>query len=158
MNCQPSLVKDLVLPIATFSLSVAVGIVAWQQWRVARNKLRLDLFDRRYKVYNATRAFLSLVLDNAVTEEKLAEFNLATSDAEFLFGDDVVQFLTQIRQRATNLLSLKIPDKFTILPARIAEEMELRAASKQQDLRWLGEQITETTKVFGRYLGFAGVK
>jgi hypothetical protein len=39
-------------------LSFAVAIVAALQWRVADNKLRLDLFDRRYKVYDATRKFL----------------------------------------------------------------------------------------------------
>jgi hypothetical protein len=48
------------LPIATFVLSLAVGCVALAQWRVARNKLRLDLFDRRYKVYEATQTFLHL--------------------------------------------------------------------------------------------------
>ena len=48
------------LPIATFALSVAVVIIAWRQWRLARSKLRLDLFDRRYKVYEATSKFVDV--------------------------------------------------------------------------------------------------
>ena len=50
------------LPIATFAVSAAIGLVGgffvWRQWRVARNKLRLDLFDRRWKIYEATSKFV----------------------------------------------------------------------------------------------------
>jgi hypothetical protein len=52
------------LPIATFALSVAVACVAWAQWRIARNKLRLDLFDRRWQVYAATRTFVDGILND----------------------------------------------------------------------------------------------
>jgi hypothetical protein len=33
----------------TLVVGISVAVVAWLQWRVALNKLRLDLFDRRYK-------------------------------------------------------------------------------------------------------------
>jgi hypothetical protein len=89
------------LPVATFFLSVAVGIVAWQQWRVARNKLRLDLFDRRYQVYDATRRFVRVsVQDNAHIDRHLSAFSDETSNAEFLFDTDVVNYLEKIRQQA----------------------------------------------------------
>src|SRR5262245_23476651 len=92
-----SLVKDLVLPVATFFLSVAVGLIALQQWIVARYKLRLDLFDRRYRIYEATRTFVSLALNSAVTDSKVAEFKLATSDVDFLFRLEVGDYLKKIR-------------------------------------------------------------
>jgi hypothetical protein len=49
--------------VKIFALIIAgaVAAVAWLQWWVALNKLRLDLFDRRYKVYDATREFLALL-------------------------------------------------------------------------------------------------
>ena len=66
-------------------------MIAWQQWRVADNKLRLDLFDRRYKVYDATRKFLAVIIREATfTDSQLFEFYGGTSDAEFLFGADIV--------------------------------------------------------------------
>lgn len=37
------------------ALAVAVAYVAWQQWRTARNKLKSDLFERRFKVVNELR-------------------------------------------------------------------------------------------------------
>ena len=68
--------------------SIAAGhmMIAWQQWRVADNKLRLDLFDRRYKVYDATRKFLAVIFREAsFTDSQLFEFYAGTSDAEFHF-------------------------------------------------------------------------
>jgi hypothetical protein len=121
------------LPVATFFLSVAVGIVAWLQWRVARNKIRLDLFDRRYKVYEATVRFLRVsVQDFAHIDLHLSVFNDETSNAEFLFDTDVVNYLEHIRQQAQNegaAIWLSDPDR-----------------------------ITATTKTFAPYLGFPNVK
>jgi len=56
---------SLLSPIATLIVGLAVAIIAWQQWRVAKDKLRLDLFDRRYKVFEATRTFLTLTVKKA---------------------------------------------------------------------------------------------
>ena len=121
------------LSVATFFLSVAIVIIAWLQLRVARNKLRLDLFDRRYKVYEATRAFLrDSVQTSAQLQHFLSVFNDETSNAEFLFRTDVVNYLAQIRNEAQ------------------AEGAAL----------WLSDpkRITETTGAFAPYLGFQNVK
>ncbi|HEV2293707.1 MAG TPA: hypothetical protein VGR35_07615 [Tepidisphaeraceae bacterium] len=32
--------------------------IAFQQFRVARNKLRLDLYEKRFKVYSAVKEFI----------------------------------------------------------------------------------------------------
>jgi hypothetical protein len=78
---------SLFFSIATLFLSIAVVVIAWQQWQVANNKLRLDLFDRRYKVYDATRNFLAVILREATfTNSQLFEFYAGTSDAEFLLA------------------------------------------------------------------------
>jgi hypothetical protein len=72
------------LPIATFFLSVAVAIVALLQWFVARNKLRLDLFDRRYKVYEATQKFVdSINNDPAHVDSYLNDFNVTVIGKAF---------------------------------------------------------------------------
>lgn len=156
MNCQLSLIKDLVLPIATVSLSVAVAIIALQQWRVARNELRLDLFDRRYKVWDTTRTFLLKLLNDAVADPTMTELKLAIADAEFLFDAEVVQFLTGILKRAAQLQTTRTLLKDT---RRLTDgKLKDYADGQEKDLLWLGDQITEATKVFGRYIGFAHVK
>jgi hypothetical protein len=75
------------ISIATLFLIVAVVAIAWQQWRVAADKLRLDLFDRRCRVYEATRKFLSLMSREAeFTDAEYTDFRVATWDAQFFFA------------------------------------------------------------------------
>jgi hypothetical protein len=60
---------QLLSPIVTLLVSCALAFIAWQQWQVARNKLRLDLFDRRYRVYDATRKFLTWIVSHSTFTE-----------------------------------------------------------------------------------------
>ena len=84
----------LFLSIATILLAAVVAGVTWMQWRVADNKLRLDLFDRRYQVYEATlRFFFQSVQHSTQIDLYLSVFNEETLKAEFLFDTDVVKYL-----------------------------------------------------------------
>jgi hypothetical protein len=130
-------------------------MIAWQQWRVADNKLRLDLFDRRYKVYDSTRKFLAVILTEATfTLSQLAEFDIGTSDAEFLFGADVVDYLGQIRKRALHLRTAQTLYE----PLPVGDERSRHVQAAHDDLSWLTNQITAMTKIFAPYLGFANVR
>jgi len=139
----------------TLVLGVSVAIVAWLQWWVALNKLRLDLFDRRYKVYDATRKFLAGILrDSKFTNSELFEFYAGTSDAEFLFGAEVVEHLAQIRKRALHMQTAQTLYE----PMPVGDERSLHVNAAHDDLLWLTDQITAITKTFVPYLGFANVR
>jgi len=139
----------------TLVLGVAVAVVAWLQWWVALNKLRLDLFDRRYKVYDATRKFLAGILrDGKFTNSELFEFYAGTSDAEFLFGADVVEHLAQIRKRALHMQTAQTLYE----PMPVGDERSLHVKAAHDDVLWLTDQITAITKTFAPYLGFANVR
>jgi hypothetical protein len=143
------------LPIATFFLSVAVAIVALLQWFVARNKLRLDLFDRRYKVYEATQKFVdSINNDPAHVDSYLNDFNVGTSNAEFLFDSDVLNYIKLVRKRAVDMRTARV-----VYEAEQDSEERTRNVGKYEaDRKWLIEQATAMTKTFAPYLGFQNVK
>jgi hypothetical protein len=131
-------------------------VIAALQWRVADNKLRLDLFERRYKVYDATRNFVaSIMREGTVTESQLTDFNVGTSDAKFLFEPDVPEYLAEIRKQALHLRTTR-----ELLERRQTSDDDLArlAQAENDDILWLGEQITAMTKVFAPYLGFANVR
>ena len=141
--------------IVTLFLSTAVVVIALQQWRVADNKLRLDLFDRRYKVYDTTRKFLAIIIRDATfTDSQLFEFYGGTSDAEFLFRADVVEYLSKIRNRAVDMQAAQ--QLFEPLP--VGDERSRHVQAAHDHRLWLGDQITAMTKVFTPYLGFANVR
>ena len=142
-------------PAVTLLVGLVAAFIAWQQWALARGKLRLDLFDRRYKVYDATRTFLVEILTHAKFEDKhLWEFHAGTSDAEFLFGRDVVDYLKEIRERA---LDMKMHQRiFNPLP--VGAERSQHVDAEHTQLVWLTDQLTKMNNVFSPYLSFATVR
>ena len=141
--------------IGTLTIGLAVVFVAWQQRQIARHKLRLDLFDRRYKVYDATRKFISIILREARFEDtELFEFYAGTSDAEFLFDSAVVAYLEQLRKRAVHMSTAQR----LFEPMPVGDERSRHVQAAHDDLVWITEQITAMSKVFTPYLGFSHVK
>src|SRR5438105_2018099 len=78
--------------------------LAWQQVHIARVKLQHDLFERRYKVFDATRKLLiSILVTGTASEEARRAFALDTVDAVFLFDDDLARYLKEMGKRAVIL-------------------------------------------------------
>ena len=68
--------------------------LAWQQVQIARVKLQHDLFERRYNVFAAARRLLAQIdTHRRPSDEDLRAFMLGTSDAVFLFDDDLAGYL-----------------------------------------------------------------
>ena len=146
--------QSFLSPIATLIVGSAVAIIAWQQWRVARDKLRLDLFDRRYKVFEATRKFLTMTVKKARFDDaQLFEFCAGIADAEFLFGNDVVDYLAQIRKRA--LEARAHHEELQSLP--VGDERSRRVQAKTDQILWSGDQLDLMIKTFSPYLNFSKV-
>jgi hypothetical protein len=86
---------------------------------------------------------------------RLNDFNAGTSNAEFLFGSHVLDYIERVRTRAVDLRTAlvlsdeKQPD---------GEERTRNIKKVEADLNWLIEQSTAMTKVFAPYLGFANIK
>jgi hypothetical protein len=70
--------------------------IAWRQARTARNKLRLDLFDRRYVIYRAVVETIAKVnRQGYLLAPDLEEFLLATRGARWLFDDDIGKYIDE---------------------------------------------------------------
>lgn len=80
--------QALVVP----SIAAAVAVIGFLQWRTAHQKVLLDLFERRMKVYEAVNDAIS---DALTVEGKMVLFNAGVSlrraqtEAGFLFGKEV---------------------------------------------------------------------
>ena len=138
----------------TLVIAFAVAVIAFLQFKVAHDKLRLDLFDRRYKVYDATRRFLSVIAKPERFEDSfLAEFYAATSDATFLFDTDVSEYLQQIRERA---VYMRLQDTF--YQSKQGDNRPGIIDPVNKDRVWISEQLAGVTKVFTPYLSYAKIK
>jgi hypothetical protein len=88
------------LAVAVSLLAVVVSFASYMsarwQVRVAREKLRHDLYDRRFAVYVAFHALLVAVTEKADVDEELRKANDAKAHSPFLLGTHVSQYLERL--------------------------------------------------------------
>src|SRR5262245_41452405 len=92
--------------LQALAVPVIAAVGAWiaLQQMLARVKLRHDLYERRFAVYQAARKFLAEVLTYAaVADDALRAYVVGTSDSVFLFNDEISTYLEQIRNTAGRL-------------------------------------------------------
>jgi hypothetical protein len=142
-------------PVATLVVGIAIAFFAYQQWSIARHKLRLDLFEKRYKVYEAAARFLSLIMSLAnFNDEDLRAFDIGTMDAVFLYPKHIKEYLHEIRCRAIDMRTYQ--RQFERLP--VGEERNKLVDQNHNEARWLNEQLVKLPTVFAPFLGFASAK
>jgi hypothetical protein len=93
----------------TFTTLILAGIgayIAWRQWRTAQDRLILDLFERRFQVFqDLTRTVSATFADKPNVEvQDITKFDTAIERARFLFGPEVHSYLTASRQQLMNMI------------------------------------------------------
>jgi hypothetical protein len=87
------------ISIATIVVAIVVALVQYAQWRTANQKVVIDLYDRRLKVFSQLEAAIGEVMrEGSVPGSAFQAFMIAQADARFLFGDDVKAYLQTLRE------------------------------------------------------------
>ena len=92
--------QALLIPaIALFGI-----LIAWLQWRINHNRLKLERFEPRFARFEATRKFLQCIIQqgDVVEEERLA-FLSETVGSRFVFDDKIADFLDELHGKAVDL-------------------------------------------------------
>ncbi|MGE3968512.1 MAG: hypothetical protein AB7F08_09750 [Dongiaceae bacterium] len=98
---------DVLSALLTPTIALLGSYIAWQQWRLSRRRLTLDLFEKRYAVYSATRDLIGTVVAHGrVTDREAYEFLLKTSDSEFVCGAQVAEYLKRLFEKVCALQAL----------------------------------------------------
>lgn len=148
---------DQLAEISTALLTPVIAIVAtyiaWQQWKTNQQKLILDRYDRRLKVYEEVRQILSVILrDGKASFDDLMKFRRAVSEADFLFGSEIPAYIDEIYQRGVKLqywygeyrdYTQTKPDGYD--HQKVSDGMHA-------ELSWLMEQLEPAKQKFKKYL------
>jgi len=96
---------DILQALFTPAIAFAVGCIAFFQWWTARNRLKLDLFDRRWAVYVAVKQLIADAIAYAnVTDEARRKFLVGVQGAKWLFDDRVDRYIyKELHSRVTRL-------------------------------------------------------
>jgi len=127
------------------------AINAQRQVNLAAVRLQHDLYDRRFRVFEVARQFLvNDIYDKVILSgDALFKFTRGVLEAEFLFDDEVISYLTDLRNRAVNLYALN--SKFK--DERLDQEARAKLADEEADLvNWFVDQYPILIKKFKPFL------
>lgn len=147
----------LSLPLAEISnalltpvIAFLAAYIAWRQWKTAQNRLKLDLFERRFSVYDATKGLIaSIIQTGKATDENMFKFLAATKEAKWLFEDQIASYLDEkIWEKAVDLQTLH--SELEGLPQG---QERTENVHKQRDIKlWLNSQLKEIDRLFSEFL------
>jgi hypothetical protein len=114
-------------------------VAACQMW-IAREKLRIDSFDRHYNrrvaVYEATRILLADIFHKTVSDDMIRDFGWKTIDAQFLFDEKMYKFLSEVRNR----VAICVDAEAHVLREPPGAERDEYETICSQQLAWITEQ------------------
>lgn len=142
-----SMLRGLLTPVIA---GIAVYI-AYQQYKTNRDKVRLDLYNKRFKVFDSLKTLLGHIGQQGnVKLEQVYEFMTATKEAVFLFEEDISTYLDTISQKAFDLRSENM--KLEKLP--VGEERSAKVDETSELCSWLVKQSEVAVDKFNKYLKF----
>lgn len=94
--------------LLTPTVAILGSFIAYRQWRLAQNKLKLDLFGRRFSVYEAARTLIaSIITSGKAKDEEVCKFLFATREAKWLLNASTSEYLEkQLYHKALDLQTL----------------------------------------------------
>ena len=145
------------IPTATLSLGIATllvtGYIAWQQWQIAKNKLRIDVFDRRLPVFEATMRLTEIVVSKEdITLEEVQKFKFATKSVRFLFNRQTQDYCDKLYMEAFAVHR----GKQQIDSLDEGEERDKSTILWQERRVWFNDQRKEIPKRFAPFLRIRG--
>ncbi|HWW02434.1 MAG TPA: hypothetical protein VNZ64_22240 [Candidatus Acidoferrum sp.] len=148
------IVVKLTPAFITLVIGLIASLVAYLQYKNNRDKLRLDLFEKRLQAFEKLQEFFTYVLrEGCVREEALPILAEARYKSRFLFGSEIEAFFDEVWKKAVDMLALRSrlygPNSLPVSPERnkvCDQESAL--------LIWQMEQMKNAHKIYSPYLGF----
>jgi hypothetical protein len=152
LGCMLAVMKpEYIFTIITIMIGVFVAYTGYNQYRLSKEKFKLDTFDKRYGIYKNTQVFLTKIFRDAKIEMKdIFEFRAGTQDSIFLFKEDIPDYLENIDKKARDLLEIHM--RLEGVPK--GKERSKMCREQTNLLHWLNSQLPELKNKFAPYLKF----
>ncbi len=137
-------------PFVAIIAAVFAGMIAYRQWKTAQDKLKLDLFDRRFAVYDTARNLLASIMNmNQLKEGELIKFLSGTRESKWLLNDEITNFFEkELWVKANKLQTL-----FIVLDSLPRGQERNENIEKQSELiKWFREQYSVLDQKFEPFL------
>jgi|SRR3990172_6917781 len=134
----------------TIVIAITTTYIVIQQFLVSRYRVRMDLYDRRLKVYNAIMKFMRHVRQHGQADnDQIFELIEQTAESKFLFEGEIKDHIESLYQEALDLHEIH-QELDHSLPkgaerSRLAKEMTIH-------FKHLRDQYKRTDELFLKYL------
>jgi hypothetical protein len=135
--------------VTTALVAVLVAVITWGQWVTNRARLRHELFDRRYAVYEQITGFIAdILMSGTVPAGEPEGFSRRTKTAYFVFAcdSDVKVLIRQIYEKAVELHALE-----ATLESLRGEERAKNVEAQRVVKNWLQETLSSLEGRFEKY-------
>ena len=136
--------------LLTPTVAVLGSFIAYRQWRLAQTKLKLDLFDRRFSVFEAARGLIaSIMTSGKAKDEEVLKFLFATREAKWLLNASVAEYLDkQLYYKAIDLQTLDAE----LEGVPVGEERSKNVYAQADIKKWFAAQHQVLDEKFSPYL------
>jgi hypothetical protein len=166
------LTEKIILALPSIIIAGIVAYIAYQQYEINRQKLKLDLYDRRFKIYSAAIALVRFAYEpfpderyKDITEKIDNEFTDHLSTAYFLINREAFNILEEIIQEVRDLASAMesrlstVKELNQLQESNIEDRKELNNERKGWDskIQAIKQSLSNTSRintVFEPYLDF----
>lgn len=134
-------------------IAIVTVYIAWQQWKTNERKFKLDVYERRLIIYEEVKKFLLIICREADVEfDEAIRFRTSVSEADFLFGSEIVQYIDEIYQRAIHLRQCNEGYRDYSQAKPEGYDHSKVVEGKHNELTWLAEQLEPAKEKFSKYL------
>jgi hypothetical protein len=140
--------------ILTATIALGILTIAYWQYKTAKNRLRLDLFDRRLPVFEAAMKLAGIIFSKGtISREEVQEFAMASRNVRFLFNQRLQDYCDELHEAALIIWAGKQkPDEWPV-----NEEGAANSEVLTERVLWFNEQLNnEIPKRFTPFLRIVG--
>ena len=137
----------------TVLIGFGVATVGVQQYRIAARKLKFDLYQRRYAIFDALRLFVV-----SVFEDSPDKFNAAAilayekqAEARFLLDVKACLYIDDLIKRINSFTSLDQHMRSDSFKSYQKDPVQM-AQERSEGLRWIYDQYEPLVREFERFL------
>jgi hypothetical protein len=139
---------DVLSALLTPTIAILGSFIAYEQWRTNRGRLKHELFNRRYEVYQSIARFMAKIVQTGKVEpgEDIV-FLVNTKMAYFLFDKEVSEVTRQIYKKAADLYAL------VAVQGQVTGDDLTKNVKKQRELvDWFSDELGKIEARFDKFL------
>jgi len=98
---------DILSALLTPTFVILGSWIAYRQWRINRDRLKHELFDRRWDQFVAIKEFMSsIIVEGKVLREARINFQQKTRGCRFLFNVRIDDYVSDLYKKSLDLGTL----------------------------------------------------